>query len=52
MSDLPPAHTDPDKMGPDEKRLASGSKAPNGGPWVVVILILMLGFAAFAAFAL
>jgi hypothetical protein len=39
-------------MDPDEQQLASGSKAPSGGPSVVVILILMLGFAAFAAFAL
>ena len=39
-------------MDPDEQQLARGSKSPSGGPWLVIVLIFMLGFLAFAVFSL
>jgi hypothetical protein len=52
MSNLPPAHTDPGDMDPDDIRKARGSGAPSFGPWLVILVILLVGAAAFVAFAL
>jgi hypothetical protein len=47
MSNLPP-HDDPGDQTPAERDLSRRSKAPGGGPWVWLILIVMVGLLVYA----
>lgn len=51
MSDLPPAQT-PDDQTPDERDLSRQSRVTATGPWVWIILILMIGALVYAASAM
>jgi len=52
MSSLPPAYTDPDDMDAEDLRKARGRGAPAFGPWLIILVILLVGAAALVAFAL
>jgi len=46
--EMPP---DPADLTPEDGEKVRGSRAPVAGPWIVVILILILGAAAYAVSA-
>jgi len=47
MSDLPP-HNDPADQTPVERELGRRSRSSDVGPWVWVILIVMVGLLVYA----
>lgn len=50
--ETPRKSPDPADTPPNERERARGSRAPNVGPWLVVMLILIAGAAAYVIHAL